>query len=313
MSSGRPRATSHDVIAEAACELFLERGFAQTTVADITRRAGVSRSSFFNYFGSKSDVLWGGFDARLDAAITALAQGAAPRAVLREAVDALTPDSLALAITNADAMGIADDLDVERAVRQARLARGIAARMRADGEPSLVAEVQAAALSGALFAAVWQWARSAPARQTLPATLADALAVLPAHGRVRQLRLVVRADDFDEALAFYRDVVGMPQSAAYEADGGARVAILEAGRATLELANLAQVAFIDGVETDGDAPSDPLRVALEVGDAAAVVDELADAGARVEASARITPWNSLGARLRGRAGLQLTIFQELER
>lgn len=313
MSSGRPRATSHDVIAEAACELFLEQGFAQTTVADITQRAGVSRSSFFNYFGSKADVLWGGFDARLDAALGALAQGAAPRAVLRGAVDALAPDSLALAITNADAMGIADDLDAERAVRQARLARGIAAAMRADGEPLLAADVHAAALSGALFSAVWQWARSVPGRQTLPAMLEDALAVFPGGGRVRQMRLVVRADDFDEALAFYRDEMGMPQSAAYEADGGARVAILEAGRATLEIANPAQIAFIDGVETDGDAPSDPLRVALEVGDTVGTVADVVDAGARVEASARITPWNSLNARLRGRAGVQLTIFQELER
>ena len=313
MSSGRPRATSHDVIAEAACELFLERGFAQTTVADITQRAGVSRSSFFNYFGSKSDVLWGGFDARLDAALTALARGAPPWTVLRDAVETLAPDSLALAITNADAMGIADDLDAERAVRQARLARGIAARMRADGEPPLPADVHAAALSGALFAAVWQWARSAPGRPSLRSVLDAALTAVPDRGHVRQLRLVVRAEDFDEALEFYRDDVGMPQSAAFEADGGARVAILEAGRATLEIANPAQVAFIDGVETDGDAPSDPVRVALEVADTAATVDDLADAGATVEASARVTPWNSLNARLRGRAGLQLTIFQELGR
>jgi AcrR family transcriptional regulator len=37
MSSGRPRATSRSTIAEAATELFLERGFAETTIADITR------------------------------------------------------------------------------------------------------------------------------------------------------------------------------------------------------------------------------------------------------------------------------------
>ena len=59
MSTGRPRATSRDVIAEAACELFLEQGFEGTTVADITRRAGVSRSSFFNYFTSKAHAALG--------------------------------------------------------------------------------------------------------------------------------------------------------------------------------------------------------------------------------------------------------------
>jgi catechol 2,3-dioxygenase-like lactoylglutathione lyase family enzyme len=121
---------------------------------------------------------------------------------------------------------------------------------------------------------------------------------------------VVQASEFEEALAFYRDTLGMPQAEAYEAEGGARVVILHAGRATLELANAAQVAFIDRVETDGGS-SDRIRLALEVDDTAAVAERLADAGAEVEASARVTPWRSLNARLRGPADVQLTLFQEL--
>ena len=62
---GRPKASSRETLAEAACELFLEQGFEATSIADITSRAGVSRSSFFNYFASKSDVLWAGLDERL--------------------------------------------------------------------------------------------------------------------------------------------------------------------------------------------------------------------------------------------------------
>jgi catechol 2,3-dioxygenase-like lactoylglutathione lyase family enzyme len=131
------------------------------------------------------------------------------------------------------------------------------------------------------------------------------------RGRVRQLRLVVEAADFDEALRFYRDVLGMPEAEAYSGPGGAEVVILDAGRATLELSNPAQVRFIDDVETDGGR-SDRLRVALEVDDAASVTDDLVDGGADLEASARETPWRSVNARLRGPAGLQLTIFQELD-
>ena len=67
-------------------------------------------------------------------------------------------------------------------------------------------------------------------------------------GRVRQLRLVVETDDFDEAVGFFREAVGMGEQAAFEGEGEARVAILEAGRATLELANPAQSAMIDQVE-----------------------------------------------------------------
>ncbi|GGI43835.1 catechol 2,3-dioxygenase-like lactoylglutathione lyase family enzyme [Agromyces flavus] len=132
-----------------------------------------------------------------------------------------------------------------------------------------------------------------------------------ATGRVRQLRLVVEAEDLEAAVAFYRDVLGMPEQESYDGDEGARVVILDAGRATLELSNPAQVRFIDRVETDG-GPSDRLRVALEVDDAAAVADDLVDAGADLEASARETPWRSINARLRGPADLQLTLFQELD-
>ena len=46
------------------------------------------------------------------------------------------------------------------------------------------------------------------------------------HG-VLQLRLVVEAEDFESALHFYRDVLGLREQAAFEADGDARVSILE--------------------------------------------------------------------------------------
>jgi catechol 2,3-dioxygenase-like lactoylglutathione lyase family enzyme len=43
---------------------------------------------------------------------------------------------------------------------------------------------------------------------------------------VKALRLVVETDDYDAALAFYRDVLGLPEQESYEGDGGARVVIL---------------------------------------------------------------------------------------
>lgn len=128
---------------------------------------------------------------------------------------------------------------------------------------------------------------------------------------VRQLRLVVQAEDYDAALAFYRDVLGMPEEAAFQGDGGARVTILDAGRATLELSNPAQVRLIDSVEADGQ-PSARLRVALEVDDSEGTTRRLVEAGATLVAEPRETPWRSLNSRLEGPAGLQLTVFQELD-
>ncbi|HEX5858753.1 MAG TPA: TetR family transcriptional regulator [Microbacterium sp.] len=312
--AGRPRASSRETLAEAACELFLEKGYEATSIADIATRAGVSRSSFFNYFSSKGDILWAAFDERVDAAITALEDDdrASTRDILLAVADDFAPDSLALAVANAAVMGLHGELERERALRQARLAHAVAERLRREGAPRLRAEVQGAAGAGAVLAAVWEWADAGAGRARLAPLVAEALGAAPlgSPGAVRQLRVVVQAPEFDETLAFYRDVLGMPQSEAYEAEGGARVAILDAGRATLELANPAQVAFIDRVETDG-VTSDRIRVALEVDDTAVIADRLVDGGARLEASARETPWRSLNARLRGPAGLQLTLFQEL--
>lgn len=128
---------------------------------------------------------------------------------------------------------------------------------------------------------------------------------------VRQLRLVVEAEDYEAALIFYRDVLGLPEQEAYEGEGDARVTILDAGRATLELSNPAQVQLIDRVEADGK-PSARLRVAFEVEDTAAVTTELVEAGAELIATPRETPWRSLNSRLSAPAGLQITLFQELE-
>ncbi|MFE4725885.1 TetR family transcriptional regulator [Microbacterium sp. NPDC056736] len=321
--AGRPKASSRETIAEAACELFLEQGYEQTSIVDISRRAGVSRSSFFNYFSSKSDVLWAGLDERLAEFERRIATdgstdaAAAVRAATLAIADGFAPDSLALGIVNAAAMGLEVEYERDAALRRARVARAVSARLAHGGADRVRAEVAGAAWGGAVIAAIEAWAHDGAGRTSLARFLARASDAAGSTswtdpvGEVAQLRVVVQAAAFEQTLAFYRDVVGMPQAEAYEADGGARVAILAAGRATLEIANPAQVEFIDRVETDGDAPSDRIRLALEVADTDAAVARLDEGGAVIEASARVTPWRSRNARLRGPAGLQLTLFQEL--
>ncbi|MCI3238781.1 VOC family protein [Streptomyces spinosisporus] len=132
---------------------------------------------------------------------------------------------------------------------------------------------------------------------------------MPEEPAVRELRLVVTAPDYDEALRFYRDVLGLPERAAYSSPDG-RVTILEAGRATLELTDLNHAAFIDDVEV-GQRVAGHVRVAFEVGDATAVTARLAAAGAQVLAEPTRTPWNSLNSRLEAPGALQLTLFEEL--
>jgi catechol 2,3-dioxygenase-like lactoylglutathione lyase family enzyme len=128
---------------------------------------------------------------------------------------------------------------------------------------------------------------------------------------VKQMRLVVEADDYDAAVDFYRDVLGLTEEGAFSGPGGAHVTILDAGRATLELINAAQKRYIDEVEV-GRPVAPKYRVAFEVADSAETTATLIDAGAVLIAPPTETPWRSLNSRLSAPAGLQLTLFQELD-
>jgi lactoylglutathione lyase len=132
----------------------------------------------------------------------------------------------------------------------------------------------------------------------------------PEEGRVLQMRLVVEAAEYEQAVAFYRDVLGAPEELVVESEGGAKVTILDMGRATLELSNPAQVVMIDDVEV-GRRVSPRLRVAFEVADTESVTSDLVEAGAGLIAAPTVTPWRSLNSRLSAPADLQITVFQEL--
>jgi len=126
---------------------------------------------------------------------------------------------------------------------------------------------------------------------------------------VTEMRLVVTAADYDAALRFYRDVLGLTERAAFTSPDG-RVTILEAGRATLELTDPNHAAFIDDVEV-GRRVAGAIRVAFQVADSTSATARLEAAGAEVIAPPTITPWRSRNSRLSAPAGLQLTLFTEL--
>ena len=137
---------------------------------------------------------------------------------------------------------------------------------------------------------------------------ADATDVSPRP--VRELRLAVTVDDFDGAIAFYRDVFGLAELEAWSAPEG-RGAVLDAGRATLELLDTAQAELIDSIEV-GRRVAGPIRVALEVTDSAATADRLTAAGAgHLGEGPVVTPWRHRNVRLAAPGDLQLTLFTVL--
>jgi mycofactocin system transcriptional regulator len=64
---GRPKVTTKGDLERVALQLFAARGFDATTVEDIAEAAGISRRTFFRYYPSKNDVVWGDFDGLLAA------------------------------------------------------------------------------------------------------------------------------------------------------------------------------------------------------------------------------------------------------
>ena len=73
MRQGRPAVTTREELELVALQLFAERGFDSTTVDDVADAAGIGRRTFFRYFASKNDVVWGDWDAALAAFRDALA------------------------------------------------------------------------------------------------------------------------------------------------------------------------------------------------------------------------------------------------
>ena len=94
--------------------------------------------------------------------------------------DGFAPDSLALALVHAEAMGVQDEIERGAAVRQARIARALAASWSVLGAPPVVAEIAGAAHAAAVMIAIEGWARSGPGRSSLPDELARALGVAAA-------------------------------------------------------------------------------------------------------------------------------------
>jgi lactoylglutathione lyase len=128
--------------------------------------------------------------------------------------------------------------------------------------------------------------------------------------RVQELRLVVTTSDYDDALRFYRDVLGLHEQATFTSRDGGRLTILEAGRATLELADPTYAEYIDEVEV-GHRVAGQIRVAFQVDDSAGMTRAAEAAGAKVIAEPVRTPWDSLNSRLDAPGDLQLTLFMEL--
>jgi len=127
-----------------------------------------------------------------------------------------------------------------------------------------------------------------------------------AMANVTELRVALTVEDFDQALAFYRDVLGLEQLADWSSGTG-QVVALDAGRATLELFDQAQAESVDAIEA-GRRVSGTVRLAVKVADSQDLAARLVTAGALRVGPPVLTPWGDRNARVQAPDGMQLTLF-----
>jgi AcrR family transcriptional regulator len=196
-TAGRPRTSSRTTLEDAALQLFLENGYAGTTIDLIAQRAGVSRSTFFNYFESKSDLLWIEVDAGIDRLATELRRVRScddPIQEVRQAMLLVAAEfgssRVPLALTEGEVMGTKEETRSSGLTRLARRAEVIAAFLAGQtGQESTGLTVRAAAnaLSGAVSAAWEVWAADGIGRGPLTDYIATAFDVV-ATGVNRSIR-----------------------------------------------------------------------------------------------------------------------------
>lgn len=160
---GRPRSSSREALEEAATELFLEHGYQATTVDQIAARAGVSRATFFNYFPTKSAVLWVEVDRALEALERALGTGASLAEGLRLVTGAFGGHSVPLIASQAEAMNTGDDVLAEAGKRIIALSALVAG--------SDIAAERVWSTTGEIVQACLEWARAGVSRDELQSYL----------------------------------------------------------------------------------------------------------------------------------------------
>ncbi|MEU4659611.1 helix-turn-helix domain-containing protein [Streptomyces sp. NPDC023723] len=155
-------------LANAALDLFAERGYENTTVIDIAQRAGLGKTTFFRHFQDKREVLFGGgtMDELLVEAIAAAPPAATPLQAVGHALDAagakvFTPARRAFIARRQTVIDANPELREREALKNLALVASMTGALSRRGAPELTARVAAelgALASGLAFA---RWSRTA--------------------------------------------------------------------------------------------------------------------------------------------------------
>ncbi len=169
----------------AALELYSERGFEQTTVAEIAARAGLTERTFFRHFADKREVLFGGAGSLQDLLVTTLAstpESVPPIDAVAAALDAagvLLQDRRAYARLRQAVIAAHADLQERELIKLAALSAALADTLRRRGVKDPAASLTAEAGIAVFRIAFETWVGEADQRD-LPQVIRESFDELKA-------------------------------------------------------------------------------------------------------------------------------------
>jgi catechol 2,3-dioxygenase-like lactoylglutathione lyase family enzyme len=130
---------------------------------------------------------------------------------------------------------------------------------------------------------------------------------MSSHNPVREVRIALTVESFEEAVQFYRDGLGLDEIEQWQTADGRGVILALGPQTTLELFDAAQAAFVDQQEV-GRRVSGQVRLAFAVQNVEAEASTLQQAGAKVLSYPTLMPWGDRNARIETPDGMQVTLY-----
>jgi len=183
---GRWQPGARGRLTRAALELYGERGFEQTTVAEIAQRAGLTERTFFRYFADKREVLFDGAGALHDAMVKGVAGAPADAPPIALAAAGLAaigevfPQERRAGARERQALIEANaELRERELIKMARLSAALAEALRDRGVAEPAASLTAEAMIGVFKVAFMRWIAEGN-RRSLARLLEESLDALKA-------------------------------------------------------------------------------------------------------------------------------------
>jgi AcrR family transcriptional regulator len=163
------RQSTHEALRRAALASFASKGFANVTVAELARAAGVTERTFFRHFPTKEAVLFQDFETQVEWLSEALAERPASESVFDAVLASVASFPHDLEVVRQAATARNELISADRIASHLRVVQSSFAGVITDfikkrysdtSDLDLVAEVSGATLSAALVVAVENWGRN---------------------------------------------------------------------------------------------------------------------------------------------------------